>query len=151
MNLSIKVEIKTLPGSEGLELPRRMSELASGYDLYASVTEPMTLEPGSRALVPTGIALAMPAGLEAQIRPRSGLAYKHGITCLNTPGTIDADYRGEIKVLLINLGQEPFVINRGERVAQMVFQTVPDTDLIQVEELSETVRGAGGFGHTGTK
>ncbi|YCI23658.1 dUTP diphosphatase [Paenibacillus sp. Z6-24] len=149
--MSIKVEIKTLPGSEGLELPRRMSELASGYDLYASVTEPMTLEPGSRALVPTGIALAMPAGLEAQIRPRSGLAYKHGITCLNTPGTIDADYRGEIKVLLINLGQEPFVINRGERVAQMVFQTVPDTDLIQVEELSETVRGAGGFGHTGTK
>lgn len=149
--MSIKVEIKTLPGSEGLELPRRMSELASGYDLYASVTEPMTLEPGGRALVPTGIALAMPAGLEAQIRPRSGLAYKHGITCLNTPGTIDADYRGEIKVLLINLGQEPFVINRGERVAQMVFQTVPDTDLIQVEELSETVRGAGGFGHTGTK
>ncbi|WP_036629987.1 MULTISPECIES: dUTP diphosphatase [Paenibacillus] len=151
MNLSIKVEIKTLPGSEGLELPRRMSELASGYDLYASVTEPMTLEPGTRALVPTGIALAMPAGLEAQIRPRSGLAFKHGITCLNTPGTIDADYRGEIKVLLINLGQEPFVINRGERIAQMVFQTVPDTDLIQVEELSETVRGAGGFGHTGTK
>ncbi|ANF96572.1 dUTP diphosphatase [Paenibacillus bovis] len=151
MNLSIKVEIKTLPGSEGLELPRRMSELASGYDLYASVTEPMTLEPGSRALVPTGIALAMPAGLEAQIRPRSGLAFKHGITCLNTPGTIDADYRGEIKVLLINLGQDPFVINRGERIAQMVFQTVPDTDLIQVEELSETVRGAGGFGHTGTK
>jgi len=149
--LSIKVEIKTLPGSEGLELPRRMSELASGYDLYASVTEPMTLEPGTRALVPTGIALAMPAGLEAQIRPRSGLAFKHGITCLNTPGTIDADYRGEIKVLLINLGQEPFVINRGERIAQMVFQTVPDTDLIQVEELSETVRGAGGFGHTGTK
>nr|WP_017813729.1 MULTISPECIES: dUTP diphosphatase [Paenibacillus] len=149
--MSIKVEIKTLPGSEGLELPRRMSELASGYDLYASVTEPMTLEPGTRALVPTGIALAMPAGLEAQIRPRSGLAFKHGITCLNTPGTIDADYRGEIKVLLINLGQEPFVINRGERIAQMVFQTVPDTDLIQVEELSETVRGAGGFGHTGTK
>nr|WP_174703738.1 dUTP diphosphatase [Paenibacillus bovis] len=149
--MSIKVEIKTLPGSEGLELPRRMSELASGYDLYASVTEPMTLEPGSRALVPTGIALAMPAGLEAQIRPRSGLAFKHGITCLNTPGTIDADYRGEIKVLLINLGQDPFVINRGERIAQMVFQTVPDTDLIQVEELSETVRGAGGFGHTGTK
>jgi len=140
-----------LPGSEGLELPRKMSELASGFDLYAAVTEPMVLEPGKRALVPTGLALAMPAGLEAQIRPRSGLAYKHGITCLNTPGTIDADYRGEIKVLLINLGEEPFAITRGERIAQMVFQIVPEVDLIQVQQLSETVRGAGGFGHTGTK
>jgi len=151
MNLSINVEIMALPGSEGLELPRKMSELASGFDLYAAVTEPMVLEPGKRALVPTGLALAMPAGLEAQIRPRSGLAYKHGITCLNTPGTIDADYRGEIKVLLINLGEEPFAITRGERIAQMVFQIVPEVDLIQVQQLSETVRGAGGFGHTGTK
>ncbi|WP_373461953.1 dUTP diphosphatase [Paenibacillus sp. SORGH_AS_0306] len=151
MNLSINVEIMALPGSEGLELPRKMSELASGFDLYAAVTEPMVLEPGKRALVPTGLALAMPAGLEAQIRPRSGLAYKHGITCLNTPGTIDADYRGEIKVLLINLGEEPFAIARGERIAQMVFQIVPEVDLIEVQQLSETVRGAGGFGHTGTK
>lgn len=151
MNLSINVEIMALPGSEGLELPRKMSELASGFDLYAAVTEPMVLEPGKRALVPTGLALAMPAGLEAQIRPRSGLAYKHGITCLNTPGTIDADYRGEIKVLLINLGEEAFAINRGERIAQMVFQIVPEVDLIEVQQLSETVRGAGGFGHTGTK
>lgn len=151
MNLSINVEIMALPGSEGLELPRKMSELASGFDLYAAVTEPMVLEPGKRALVPTGLALAMPAGLEAQIRPRSGLAYKHGITCLNTPGTIDADYRGEIKVLLINLGEEAFSIARGERIAQMVFQIVPEIDLVQVQQLSETVRGAGGFGHTGTK
>ncbi|MDN4616499.1 dUTP diphosphatase [Paenibacillus sp. PsM32] len=149
--MSINVEIMALPGSEGLELPRKMSELASGFDLYAAVTEPMVLEPGKRALVPTGLALAMPAGLEAQIRPRSGLAYKHGITCLNTPGTIDADYRGEIKVLLINLGEEPFAIARGERIAQMVFQIVPEVDLIEVQQLSETVRGAGGFGHTGTK
>lgn len=151
MNLSINVEIMALPGSEGLELPRKMSELASGFDLYAAVTEPMVLEPGKRALVPTGLALAMPAGLEAQIRPRSGLAYKHGITCLNTPGTIDADYRGEIKVLLINLGEEAFSIARGERIAQMVFQIVPEIDLVEVQQLSETVRGAGGFGHTGTK
>lgn len=149
--MSINVEIMALPGSEGLELPRKMSELASGFDLYAAVTEPMVLEAGKRALVPTGLALAMPAGLEAQIRPRSGLAYKHGITCLNTPGTIDADYRGEIKVLLINLGEEAFAINRGERIAQMVFQIVPEVDLIEVQQLSETVRGAGGFGHTGTK
>lgn len=151
MNLSINVEIMALPGSEGLELPRKMSELASGFDLYAAVTEPMVLEPGKRALVPTGLALAMPAGLEAQIRPRSGLAYKHGITCLNTPGTIDADYRGEIKVLLINLGEEAFSIARGERIAQMVFQIVPEIDVVEVQQLSETVRGAGGFGHTGTK
>lgn len=151
MNLSINVEIMALPGSEGLELPRKMSELASGFDLYAALTEPMVLEPGKRALVPTGLALAMPAGLEAQIRPRSGLAYKHGITCLNTPGTIDADYRGEIKVLLINLGEEAFSIARGERIAQMVFQIVPEIDLVEVQQLSETVRGAGGFGHTGTK
>ncbi|WIM37830.1 dUTP diphosphatase [Paenibacillus sp. PK4536] len=149
--MSINVEIMALPGSEGLELPRKMSELASGFDLYAAVTEPMVLEPGKRALVPTGLALAMPAGLEAQIRPRSGLAYKHGITCLNTPGTIDADYRGEIKVLLINLGEEAFAIDRGERIAQMVFQIVPEVDLIEVQQLSETVRGVGGFGHTGTK
>lgn len=151
MNLSFEVQINRLAENEDIELPRKMSELASGFDLYASVTEELTLLPGQRALVPTGIAIAMPGGLEAQIRPRSGLAFKHGITCLNTPGTIDADYRGEIKVLLINLGQEPFVIQRNERIAQMVFQVVPEVNLVQVDELSETVRGAGGFGHTGTK
>ncbi|WP_334072939.1 MULTISPECIES: dUTP diphosphatase [Paenibacillus] len=145
------VQINLIPGNEDIELPRKMSELASGFDLYAAVTEEVVLQPGQRKLVPTGIAIAMPAGLEAQIRPRSGLAYKHGITCLNTPGTIDADYRGEIKVLLINLGQEPFAIKRNERIAQMVFQIVPEVNLIRVDALSETVRGAGGFGHTGTK
>ncbi len=151
MNLSFEVQINRLAGNEDIELPRKMSELASGFDLYAAVTEQLTLQPGQRTLVPTGIAIAMPGGLEAQIRPRSGLAFKHGITCLNTPGTIDADYRGEIKVLLINLGQEPFVIQRNERIAQMVFQIVPEVNLVQVDELSETVRGDGGFGHTGTK
>ncbi|WP_416285437.1 dUTP diphosphatase [Paenibacillus barengoltzii] len=151
MSLSFEVQINHLAGNEDIELPRKMSELASGFDLYAAVTEELTLQPGQRALVPTGIAIAMPGGLEAQIRPRSGLALKHGITCLNTPGTIDADYRGEIKVLLINLGQEPFVIRRNERIAQMVFQIVPEVNLVQVDKLSETVRGAGGFGHTGTK
>lgn len=151
MSLSFEVQINSLAGNEDIELPRKMSELASGFDLYAAVTEELTLQPGQRALVPTGIAIAMPGGLEAQIRPRSGLALKHGITCLNTPGTIDADYRGEIKVLLINLGQEPFVIRRNERIAQMVFQIVPEVNLVQVDKLSETVRGAGGFGHTGTK
>ncbi|MFD1177245.1 dUTP diphosphatase [Paenibacillus puldeungensis] len=151
MNLSFEVQINRLAGNEDIELPRKMSELASGFDLYAAVTEDMVLVPGQRALVPTGIAIAMPGGLEAQIRPRSGLAFKHGITCLNTPGTIDADYRGEIKVLLINLGQEPFAIKRNERIAQMVFQVVPEVDLVQVDKLSDTVRGAGGFGHTGTK
>ncbi|MGZ7444460.1 dUTP diphosphatase [Paenibacillus sp. TH7-28] len=151
MNLSFEVQIKRFAGNEDIELPRKMSELASGFDLYAAVTEDLVLQPGARALVPTGIAIAMPGGLEAQIRPRSGLALKHGITCLNTPGTIDADYRGEIKVLLINLGQEPFAIKRNERIAQMVFQTVPEVALTKVDELSETERGAGGFGHTGTK
>ncbi|MEA3569324.1 dUTP diphosphatase [Paenibacillus phoenicis] len=149
--MSFEVQINRLAGNEDIELPRKMSELASGFDLYAAVTEELTLQPGQRALVPTGIVIAMPGGLEAQIRPRSGLALKHGITCLNTPGTIDADYRGEIKVLLINLGQEPFVIRRNERIAQMVFQIVPEVNLVQVDKLSETVRGAGGFGHTGTK
>ncbi|MDY8023983.1 dUTP diphosphatase [Paenibacillus polymyxa] len=143
------VEINRLAGNEDIELPRKMSELASGFDLYAAVQENLVLEPGKRCLVPTGFAIAMPAGLEAQIRPRSGLAFKHGITCLNTPGTIDADYRGEIKVLLINLGEESFTITRNERIAQMVFQVVPEVELKQVDQLSETVRGAGGFGHTG--
>ncbi|URJ62234.1 dUTP diphosphatase [Paenibacillus polymyxa] len=143
------VEINRLAGNEDIELPRKMSELASGFDLYAAVQENLVLEPGKRCLVPTGFAIAMPAGLEAQIRPRSGLALKHGITCLNTPGTIDADYRGEIKVLLINLGEESFTITRNERIAQMVFQVVPEVELKQVNQLSETVRGAGGFGHTG--
>lgn len=146
---SYTVEIMKLPGNEDLPLPKKMSDAASGFDLHAAVQEPVTLAPGARALIPTGFAMAMPIQLEAQIRPRSGLAYKHGITTLNSPGTIDADYRGEVKVLLINHGQEPFVIQRGERIAQMVFQLVPNVQMKTVTELDETVRGIGGFGHTG--
>jgi dUTP pyrophosphatase len=143
------VHIQRLPGQDDISLPQKMSEWASGFDLYAAVNEQLILQPGERKLIPTGFALSMPIELEAQIRPRSGLAYKHGITCLNSPGTIDADYRGEVKVLLINHGHEPFPINRNERIAQLVFQLVPDVRLIQVDELSDTTRGAGGFGHTG--
>lgn len=147
--MSVSVQIKRLAGNEDISLPAQMSELAAGFDLYAAVEADMTLNPGERSLIPTGFAMALPAGYEAQIRPRSGLAYKHGITCLNTPGTIDADYRGEVKVLLVNLGQEPFTIRRNERIAQMVIQAVPAVTLTEVEELSETIRGTGGFGHTG--
>ncbi|MCE5168109.1 dUTP diphosphatase [Paenibacillus profundus] len=146
-----QVQIKRLPGNEDISLPQKMSDLAAGFDLYAAVQEPITLAPGHRALIPTGFSMAMPAHLEAQIRPRSGLAYKQGITCLNSPGTIDADYRGEVKVLLVNVGQQHFTIERKERIAQMVFQFVPQIRLIEVDELSDTVRGEGGFGHTGTK
>lgn len=147
--MSYQVRIKKLPGNEDLALPRKMSEGASGFDLCAAVAEPVLLKPGERALIPTGIALQMPLQLEAQVRPRSGLAIKHGITCLNTPGTIDADYRGEIKVILINLGREDFIVARGERIAQLVFQTVPRVDLIETDQLDDTDRGSGGFGHTG--
>ncbi|SFB43087.1 dUTP pyrophosphatase [Cohnella sp. OV330] len=143
------IQLKRLPGNEDVPLPRRMSECAAGFDLHAAVAEPVVLAPGERALIPAGFAMAMPAELEAQIRPRSGLAYKHGITCLNSPGTIDADYRGEVKVLLVNLGQQPFAIERGERIAQMVFQRVPQVTIEETDELPDTVRGAGGFGHTG--
>jgi len=126
-----------------------MSEWAAGFDIHAAVQEPLVLAPGQRALVPTGFAMAMPRELGAQVRPRSGLALKHGISCLNSPGTIDADYRGEVKVLLVNLSQEPFAIERGERIAQLVFQLVPQVELSEVAELPDTDRGAGGFGHTG--
>jgi dUTP pyrophosphatase len=147
--LSYKVQINRLSGNEDIQIPQKMSDLASGFDLYAAVTEPLILKPGERCLVPTGFAIAMPAELEAQIRPRSGLAFKHGITALNSPGTIDADYRGEIKVLLINHGLEAFTIQRNERISQMVFQIIPQIQLEEVDELSETIRGEGGFGHTG--
>lgn len=149
MQQPIKVEIKKLPGNEDVPLPRKMSAGASGYDVYAAVAQSVPIAPGERALIPAGFALAMPPGMEAQIRPRSGLAYKNGMTTLNTPGTIDADYRGEIKVLLINLGKETFTVNRGERIAQMVFQRVPEVELLEADELDDTARGAGGFGHTG--
>lgn len=144
-----RVLFKRLPGNEDIALPTRMSEWAAGFDLHAAVSEPVTLQPGERGLIPAGFAMAMPPELEAQIRPRSGLAFKHGITCLNSPGTIDADYRGEVKVLLINHGQEPFTIARGERIAQMVFQTVPQIETAEADDLPDTLRGAGGFGHTG--
>lgn len=150
MSLSkFDVQIKRVSGQEDILLPQKMSAAASGFDLHAAVSEPVILAPGERRLIPTGFALSMPPELEAQIRPRSGLAFKYGITTLNSPGTIDADYRGEVKVLLINLGQEAFTIRRNERIAQMVFQLVPQIDIVEVEELTETERGSGGFGHTG--
>ena len=143
------VLIKQLPGSEDLPLPRYMTPHAAGMDLYAAVTDDVTLAPGERSLVPAGIAIALPEGCEAQIRPRSGLAIKNGITLLNAPGTIDADYRGEIKIIMANLGQEPFTVRRGERIAQMVVAPVLTATLSAVDELPETERNSGGFGHTG--
>ncbi|MGD9784992.1 MAG: dUTP diphosphatase [Hyphomicrobiaceae bacterium] len=147
-----RVSVLVLPHGEGLPLPAYQSAGAAGMDLVAAVParDPLVLEPGSRVLVPTGLALAVPSGHEAQVRPRSGLALKHGVTVLNSPGTIDSDYRGEVKVLLANLGTEPFVIRRGERIAQMVVATFEHVALVQVDRLEETARGAGGFGSTGT-
>lgn len=132
-------------------IPAYATELSAGVDLRASLEAPVTLNPMQRKLVPTGLFIELPAGYEAQIRPRSGLALKKGITVLNTPGTIDADYRGEICVILINLGEEPFVIENGERICQMVIAKHEVAEFIEVEELSDTERGAGGFGHTGKK
>ncbi|GEN33643.1 MULTISPECIES: dUTP diphosphatase [Aneurinibacillus] len=143
------VKITILPGNEDIGIPQKMTDLASGFDLRAAVTERVTLQPGERVLVPTGFAMAMPDNLEAQVRPRSGLAYKKGITTLNAPGTIDADYRGEVGVILINHGTEPFIVERGDRIAQLVFQWVPRVQFVQVESLDDTERGSGGFGHTG--
>lgn len=143
------VQICQLSGNEDIPMPAKMSDGASGFDLCAAVTEEVILQPGEWKLVPTGISLAMPNHLEAQVRPRSGLALRHGISMLNTPGTIDADYRGEIKVIMVNFGDQPFRVNRGDRIAQLVFQEVAKVKLETVEQLSTTVRGAGGFGHTG--
>jgi dUTP pyrophosphatase len=126
-----------------------MSPGAAGLDLYAALTEEITLPPGGRALVPTGIALAVPPGWEAQVRPRSGLAWRHGLTLLNSPGTVDSDYRGEIKVILVNLGTEPYTVRRGDRIAQLVLNAVGRVEWEEVEELPDSLRGAGGFGHTG--
>ncbi len=140
-----------VPGGEGLPLPAAATPHAAGIDLRAALAGTLTLEPGARELVPTGIAIALPAGFEAQIRPRSGLAIRHGLTCLNSPGTVDADYRGEIKVILANLGAEPVQIGRGERIAQMVVQRLPRIAFREVEILQDTDRGAGGFGHTGVR
>ena len=130
-------------------LPQFETLQSAGMDLRANIDAPITLTPGDRALIPTGIAMALPSGFEAQIRPRSGLAYKHGVTVLNSPGTIDADYRGEVKVPLINLGPEAFVVEPGMRIAQMVIAAVPTVKIIETETLDETDRGQGGFGSTG--
>ena len=145
------LRILRLPHSEGLALPAYETPGSAGMDLRAAVPEdaPITLEPGARALVPTGLKIALEQGWEAQIRPRSGLALKHGISAPNTPGTIDSDYRGEVGVILINLGQEPFVIKRGERIAQMVITAVAQAVVAEVDSLDDTARGAGGFGSTG--
>ena len=146
---ALTVRIKRLPNGEGLDLPRYETALAAGCDVRAAVDAPLTLAPGERFMVPTGIAIAMPPGWEAQMRPRSGLAAKHGIACVNAPGTIDADYRGELKVILINHGTDDFTINRGDRIGQMVFAPVFQARFEEVEELDDTARGAGGFGSTG--
>ncbi|MBQ5984972.1 MAG: dUTP diphosphatase [Bacteroidales bacterium] len=144
------MEIKIINRSP-YPLPSYATALSAGVDLKAFLEEPLTLSPLQRAMVPTGLYIALPEGNEAQVRPRSGLAAKHGITVLNTPGTIDADYRGEIRVILVNLSEEPFVIQPGERIAQMVIARHERAEWIETDELDETVRGAGGFGSTGTK
>ena len=143
----IEIELQRLPRGEGLPLPARATEHAAGLDVVAA--EDVTLAAGQRHAVATGFAIAIPEGYEVQVRPRSGLALKHGITCLNTPGTIDSDYRGEVKVILANLGSEPFEIRRGERIAQLVPAPVLASSFREVEALGETSRGAGGFGSTG--
>jgi dUTP pyrophosphatase len=151
MSADVIVEVRRLPHAEGLALPAYQTEHAAGLDLVAAVGEhdALTLAPGERALVPTGLALALPPGFEGQVRPRSGLALKHGITVLNAPGTIDADYRGEVSVVLINHGSEPFVVRRGERIAQLVIAPVSRAQLSVTAVLSETSRGPGGYGSTG--
>lgn len=148
---ALQIRVVRLPHAEGLPLPGYQSDEAAGMDLLAAVddAEPTVLRPGERALVPTGLVLEIRPGMEAQIRPRSGLALRHGITVLNSPGTIDSDYRGEVKVLLVNLGEAPWEIQRGERIAQIVFQRVERAALVEVAVLNDTRRGAGGFGSTG--
>lgn len=147
----LRVSILRLPHNPDLPLPSYATPGAAGLDLLAAVGagDPLVLEPGERALIPTGIAMALPAGYEAQVRPRSGLALKHGVTVLNSPGTIDSDYRGEIGVILLNTGKAPFTIGRGERIAQLVIAPVSQAELAEVSALPETARGAGGFGSTG--
>ena len=151
MSATIKLEIQQLPHGKGLALPAYQSAHAAGLDLLAAVPEdaPMILAPHAHAMVPTGLIIALPPGFEAQIRPRSGLAARHGVTVLNAPGTVDADYRGEVGVLLINHGDTPFTIRRGERIAQMVISAVVRAELVATTSLSATDRGSGGFGSTG--
>lgn len=145
------VAVKRLPHGEGLPLPAYETPHAAGMDLRAAVADdaPVTLRPGDRHAVPTGLCIAIPPGFEGQVRPRSGLALRHGITCLNSPGTVDADYRGEVRVILVNLGPDDFVIRRGERIAQLLISPVVQAGWREVEELDATTRGEGGFGSTG--
>lgn len=143
------LKLVRLPHAEGLDLPSYETAGAAGMDIRAAVSEPIVLQPGARMLVPTGFIFEIPQGFEIQVRPRSGLAFKYGVTCLNTPGTIDSDYRGEVKVLLINLGQEDFTIDRGMRIAQLVFAPVVQAQVQEADTFNGTVRGAGGFGSTG--
>ncbi|MCB2186022.1 MAG: dUTP diphosphatase [Deltaproteobacteria bacterium] len=146
---SVAVQVRVLPHGRGLPLPAYMTPQSAGLDLPAALDEPLVLAPGQREVVPTGLAIALPPGFEGQVRPRSGLAVKQGLTVVNAPGTIDADYRGEVKVALINLGQEPCRVERGDRVAQLVVAPVVQAQLQVVEELPASRRGDGGFGHTG--
>jgi dUTP diphosphatase len=148
---TISIALRVLPHGADLPLPRYASADAAGADLHAAVAEPVTLAPGARAAIPTGLALAIPPGFEGQIRPRSGLARRHGVTLVNAPGTIDADYRGEVEVLLVNLGVQPFTVERGDRIAQLVIAPVTRASFVTVERHDETLRGEGGFGSTGLK
>ena len=146
---SVAISVRRVrPSADALPLPQYMTAGAAGIDLMADVAEPVELAPGARGLVPTGIAVEIPPGFEAQVRPRSGLAWRHGVTLLNSPGTIDSDYRGEIIVLLINLGERPYTVRRAERIAQMVIAPVVRAELCEAETLATSARGAGGFGHT---
>ncbi len=147
----IDIQLKILDSAKDLPLPKYETEGSAGMDLLASIHEEVILAPGQRKLIPTGLSIALPVGYEAQVRPRSGLAIKHGITVLNTPGTIDSDYRGEVMVILANLSNEAFAVERGMRIAQVVFAPVTQGNFVQVEQLPETVRGSGGFGSTGKK
>lgn len=146
---NITIEFTRKPGTDDVPLPRYMSEHASGMDVCAAVEEPVTLQPGEIKLVPTGLTIAIPPGYEVQVRPRSGLALKHGLTVVNAPGTIDSDYRGEVGIILGNIGREPYTIERRMRVAQLVVAAVVQADLAQRDTLAETERSSGGFGHTG--
>ena len=145
------VRVSRLPHAEGVPLPEAASEGSAGLDLRAAVTEEVTLEPGERLLVPTGLVLELPPGWEGQVRPRSGLAVRHGVGLLNSPGTIDSDYRGEVRVLMVNLGTEPFVVRRGDRIAQLVVAPVAAVEVREAGSLSPTDRGDGGFGSTGVE
>jgi dUTP pyrophosphatase len=145
----IVVRLKKTQSGADLPLPKKMTEHSAGFDLCAAVRESITIGPGKIVMIPCGFSMALPVGYEAQIRPRSGLASKHGVAPVNSPGTVDADYRGEVMTPLINLGSAPFVVERGMRIAQMLIAPVPQVQLVEVEELDDTERGAGGFGHTG--